>query len=84
MRGAPPTSDPAKTQSPIERQNMLKAIYAMAAKGYAYDPTQKRSTIVSEIVSDMALGGLRLSEDTVRRYLKEVSDNLDEWRERSK
>jgi hypothetical protein len=79
-----PAYDPAKAQSPIERQNMLKVIYAIAANGYGYDPTQKRSTIVSEIVSDMALAGLPLSEDTVRRYLKEALDNLDEWREKSK
>jgi hypothetical protein len=60
------------------------SIYAMASKGYGYDPAQKRSNIVSEVVSDMALAGLPLSEDTVRRYLKEASDNLNEWRERSK
>jgi hypothetical protein len=84
IKNTAPAFDPAKVQSPIERQNMLKAIYALATKGYGYDPTQKRSTIVSEIVSDMALAGLPLSEDTVRRYLKEASDNLGEWRERSK
>jgi hypothetical protein len=82
IREAPAASDPTKTQSPIERQNMLKTIYTMAVKGYGYDPTQKRSTIVSEIVSDLDLAGLSLSEDTVRRYIKEASDNLDEWRDK--
>ena len=74
----------AKAQSPIERQNMLKAIYALAVKGYGYDPTGKRSTIVSEIVSDMTLEGLPLSEDTVRRYLKEARDNLADWKDQSR
>lgn len=83
LREAAPASDSTKVQSPIERQNMLKAIYAMAAKGYGYDPTMKRSTIVSEIVSDLALAGVPLSEDTVRRYLKEALDNVAEWREAS-
>jgi hypothetical protein len=77
-------SDPPRAQSPIERQNMLKAVYAMATKGYGYDPTQRRSTIVSEMVSDMALAGLPLSEDTVIRYLKEALDTLGEWREKTK
>lgn len=83
IKDAPPVSDPAKPQSPIERQSMLKAIYAMAARGYGYDPTQKRSTIVSEIVTDLELTGLPLSEDTIRRYLKEALENLGEWKERS-
>ncbi|RXH19846.1 hypothetical protein [Bradyrhizobium guangzhouense] len=77
-------AEPAKAQSTIERQNMLKAIYVLATKGYGYDPTQKRSTIVPEIVNDLTLAGLPLSEDTVRRYLKEASDKLVEWTERSR
>jgi len=78
------TADAPKIQSPVERQNMLKLIYAMAVKGYAYDPTQKRSSIISEIASDMALAGFSISDDTIRRYLKEVNDNLHEWRDTSK
>lgn len=77
-------SGSAKAQSPVERQNMLKAIYALAVKGYGYDPTGRRSTIVSEIVSDMTLEGLPLSEDTVRRYLKEARDNLADWKDESR
>ena len=83
IRDAPP-AETARLQSPIERQNMLKAIYVMATKGYGYDPAQKRSTIVPEIVNDLTLAGLPLSEDTVRRYLKDALDNLGEWTERSK
>lgn len=78
------TPEPLKSQSPVERENMLKVIYAMAEKGYGFDPTQKRSPTVSEITSDMALAGLPLSDDTIRRYLKEASDKLDDWRDHTK
>ena len=67
----------------IERQNMLKAIYGMAKKGYSYNPDDKRSTVVTEIVGDLALVGLPISDDTIRRYLKEARENLEEWLEKS-
>jgi hypothetical protein len=34
VNGAPSAPEPAKTQSLIERQNMLKAIFGMAVRGY--------------------------------------------------
>ena len=77
--GAPSAPEPAKTQSLIERQNMLKAIFGMAVRGYSYNPADKRSKTVSEIVSDLELEGIPLSDDTIRRYLKEARDLLNEW-----
>ena len=62
---------------------MLKAIYAMALKGYSYNPEDKRSSVVSEIVSDISLAGFSVSDDTIRRYLKEARDNVDQWQERT-
>jgi hypothetical protein len=73
--------EPAKTQSPIERQNMLKVIYAMAIRGYGYNPDDKRSTVVADIVSDISLAGFSVSDDTIRRYLREARDNAAEWQE---
>jgi hypothetical protein len=81
VKDGPPIGGPAKAQSPIERQNMLKTIYAMAIKGYSYNPDDKRSTVVAEIVSDLSLVGLPVSGDTIRRYLKEARENLGEWQE---
>lgn len=81
IKNAPPAAEPAKPQSMIERQNMLKAIYGMAVKGYSYKPDDKRSTVVTEIVGDLALIGLPISDDTIRRYLKEARENLGEWQE---
>jgi hypothetical protein len=57
INGAPPAPEPAKTQSLIERQNMLKAIFGMAVRGYSYNPADKRSKTVAEIVSDLELEG---------------------------
>jgi hypothetical protein len=81
LKEPPPTSDQTKPQSPIERQNMLKTIYGMAVIGYGYDPADKRSRIIPEIVGDLALAGLALSDDTIRRYLREAYDCAAEWRD---
>jgi hypothetical protein len=81
VNGAPPAPEPAKTQSLIERQNMLKAIFGMAVRGYSYNPADKRSKTVAEIVSDLELQGIPLSDDTIRRYLKEARDLLNEWQQ---
>jgi hypothetical protein len=75
IKNAPPAAEPAKPQSMIERQNMLKAIYGMAVKGYSYNPDDKRSTVVTEIVGDLALVGLPIS------YLKEAREHLSDWQE---
>src|SRR6266403_397017 len=70
-----------KPQSPVERQNMLKVIFSMAIRGYAYKPEDKRSTVVTEIVGDTALQGIAVSDDTVRRSLNEARECVTEWRE---
>jgi hypothetical protein len=83
VNGAPPAPEPAKAQSLIERQNMLKAIFGMAVRGYSYNPGDKRSKTVAEIVSDLELEGIPLSDDTIRRYLKEARDLLIEWQQQA-
>lgn len=83
VNGAPPAPEPAKAQSLIERQNMLKAIFGMAVRGYSYNPADKRSKTVAEIVSDLELEGIPLSDDTIRRYLKEARDLLNEWQQQA-
>jgi hypothetical protein len=39
---------------------------------------------VAEIVSDIALQGTSVSDDTVRRYLNEARESLSEWQENSR
>jgi hypothetical protein len=62
---------PAETAplDPRERESLLKLVIGMAIGGYSYEPNAKRSTIVGEIVSDLLLAGMSISEDTVRRHL---------------
>ena len=70
-----------KPQSPVERDNMLKVILAMAMDVYGHDPAKARSTAVGDICSALDLVGLHLSDDTVRRYLDAAEERLPEWRE---
>jgi hypothetical protein len=72
---------PEKPQSSREREGMLKVIYAMAVGGYGYVPTAGRSKLVPEILKDLELQGLSLSDDTVRRYITAACELLPEWRE---
>ena len=83
INGPPQAPEPVKPQSLIERQNMLKAIFGMAVRGYSYNPADKRSKTVAEIVSDLELEGIPLSDDTIRRYLKEARDLLNEWQQQA-
>jgi hypothetical protein len=59
-----------------ERESVLRMIIAMAVKGYGFDPSSSRSNVVSEITSDLAQVGLLLSDDNVRKWLKEAAELL--------
>ena len=55
---------------------MLKLVIGMAVKGYVYDPKAARSDSVAEIVKDLALVGVPLDDDTVRKWLREAAELL--------
>ncbi len=59
-----------------ERDTLLKLVIGMAVRGYAYDPTAKRSATTGEIKSDLDLLGINLDEDTIRKWLKESAERL--------
>jgi hypothetical protein len=61
-----------------ERESMLKMIAAMAIGGYGHDPTAGRSETVKQIVDDLQRQGVSLSDDTVRRYLTESIEHLND------
>ena len=78
----PKASPPEKSQSSRERSNMLKVIYGMASTGrYKFDPEKKRNDAVPRIKSDLELIGLRVSDDTIARYLKEGARSRGDWKE---
>lgn len=60
----------------IERDSLLKLVIGMAMKGYSYDPTAKKNSAVADIVADLALLGLPLGDDTIRKYLKQGNEQL--------
>jgi hypothetical protein len=61
-----------------ERHTALKLILGMALGGYGYDPQAQRSTIVTEIVGDLARRGISITDDTARKWLKEAAAEV-EW-----
>lgn len=67
-----------KPLDPRERSTMLKMIITMAAKGYGYNPKAERSTIPSEIESDMNLLGVGINLETIRKHLRSGAALLDD------
>ena len=67
---------PEKLLTVTERNSFLKLLVGMAIKGYAYDPSAKRSTAPKEIETDLAQLGLQITDDTIRKYLKEAVESV--------
>ena len=67
---------PTKQLGTRERESLLKMIIGMAINGYGHDPKASRSSTAKEVASDLALQGLPLDEDTVRKYLVEARELL--------
>jgi hypothetical protein len=65
--------DPIAT---TERNTLLKLVIGMAIKGYRHDPKASRSATTKEIADDLAALGMTISDDTVRKYLKQAADTV--------
>jgi len=76
LASEPPQAKPEKPMHAKERESLLKLIIGMAVKGYSYDPKAGRNPTAKEIASDLALIGLHMDEDTVRKYLAEAKELL--------
>jgi hypothetical protein len=59
-----------------ERETMLRIIFAAAVGGYGYDPGAARSDAARNIADDAVRAGVRVSDDTVRKYLKEAASRV--------
>jgi len=66
----------AKGLGARERESLLRLVIGMAVKGYGYDPAQRRSDKLPEIVGDLEKVGVPLDADTVRKWLKEAAELL--------
>ena len=69
---AQPVND--KLLMTTERNTLLKLVFGMAIKGYSYDPAAAKSAKPKEIVDDLAELGITITDDTVRKYLKQAAD----------
>ena len=57
-----------------EQDSLLKLVIGMAIQQYIYDPKAKRNKAVPNIAEDLALSGVPLDPDTVRKWLKIASE----------
>lgn len=70
------TSGAIKELKAQERESLLKIVIGMAVEGYRYDPSAKRSDRVPEIVADLERAGVAVSDETVRKYLRQANKYL--------
>jgi hypothetical protein len=67
---------PEKPLGQREGDTLRKLVIGLAMVAYAYDPKTARSEVAAEIVSDLNQRGLAISDDTVRKHLKEAAQLL--------
>jgi hypothetical protein len=60
-----------------ERATLLKMILGMAKDGWGYDPKEAKSPFPKELEGILDRQGFNVSDDTIRKKLKEASDLLD-------
>lgn len=71
---SPPKSQAATTR---EKNQMLKIIIGMAMAKYNHKPLDpKRSSTAINISNSLRTTGIEVSEDTIRKYLKEAKEQL--------
>jgi len=73
LQAAPPPDKPLTSR---EQESLLKLVVGMAVRGYGYDPKAERSPQIPEIASDLALAGISMSDDTVRKWLRAAAELL--------
>lgn len=70
-----------KSADTNQLNSLLKMVIGMALGGYGHDPSKKKNTTAAEIHSDLALQGISLDEDTIRKWLKEAEKFLPDNRD---
>jgi len=64
--------------SKTERRSCLTILYALAADKYGFSDSNRRRETAAKIVSAVSRVGLSISDDTVRRWLKQAEDQYRE------
>lgn len=65
-----------ESSSTRERDSLLKLFVGMAVEQYGFDPKAIRSPVAMQIASDVARAGLSITDDTIRKYLREGAELL--------
>ncbi len=65
-----------KPLSTTERNTLLRLVIGMAVDAYGYDAKANKSPIPKEIADNLSAHGLNVSDDTVRKYLKEAVETV--------
>jgi hypothetical protein len=71
-----PVAGQEKTLSTRERDTLYKIIIGLAVDGYGYVPKEKRSAIARDVSAKLDELGISVSDDTVRKYIKEAEQLL--------
>jgi hypothetical protein len=69
-------ADKNQTALMRERNTLLKLFFCAAVDGYGYDPKAERSPTAKEMESAFERLGIRISDDTIRKYLNEAKEHL--------
>jgi hypothetical protein len=73
---APTPFDIGQPLATRERDTLLKLVIGMAIKGYSYSPTALKSPTPKEIADDLAILDISVSDDTIRKYLKQATQTV--------
>jgi hypothetical protein len=74
------TQEKKQDLSTRERSTVKRLIIGMAIRGYKYNPKADRNLATKEIADDLELLGISLDVDTVRKWLKESTEELpSDW-----
>ena len=61
---------------PRERDTLLKLVIGMAMDSYRYDPAAPRSKVPAEIAADLEKKGITVTDDTIRKWLKQAAETV--------
>ena len=80
--GGPSINSPSSNQAKASlhhktKASLLKLIAGMAIRGYRYDPFSKQNIAISEIETDLRLLNIPMSDDTIRRWVREACELID-------
>lgn len=66
--------DQESTLKGKERTSLLRLVLGMAMAKYGYNPKAAKSPTAKKIASDLLEKGIKLDEDTIRKWLKESAE----------